>query len=97
MCIGPLLSSCSVSPAMEGIGGGAQTTLIAYTDVTHSMKPSADPPHTAPQSLSHTHTFADSAWSAGPRHSEPMSGMRGGVSAAWEQGGGGAAVGGGGV
>lgn len=65
-------SSCSIRLAIGETGRGTQTTLITHMHVTHSMKPSADPP---PPNL--MHTLADSAWSAGPRHSERMSGRLG--------------------
>lgn len=55
--------------------GDTLTTPITHTHVTHSMKPSADPP--VIYIYTHLLTCADSAWSAGPRHSEQISGRQG--------------------
>lgn len=69
-CGGPLLIFHKACHGREH----TPTGLITHTHITHSRKPSADPP------VKHTHThkhllaFADSAWSAGPHHSEPTSG-----------------------
>lgn len=57
MCIGPLLSLNKACQRRDREGGGAPATLITHTHITHSMKPSADPPiiHTHRHTHRHAH------------------------------------------